>query len=511
MDICTEVGRSEIIKLFINLSFSEDHWLGFDPSIKHLHDLDCWEITVPGTAATDSADSTDSSGDNDGSYGSTGPTFYSSHILIEASHLFGRLTRCFLATDKKPTRDSRIRSKDCTVFIKDAWTEVADGSGDNDVHYKVAHLRKITRTLERYPELAGTYPVLEAGGRVEFQSCSDNTFAKDTMRSVLGDLFDDVRVGEKIRKLPLCAHKRIATSPIGIPLDELRSVPELIIAVADAMRARHVIAEHCHILHRDISTGNFLFRRMEDGTVNGMLIDFDHAIDCEDPDTMPQKEQIGTLPFMSVNNLEKSSNTRTVLDDYEALIYVLAWLGTFGFSTETRRAKEVDYWGEEINPLICEWHMPGPYISIAKWKRMYLDSSDSFSNIVHCLNPDIEGIELLQCLLHDLRTALVDNAEFGPEFVGTRVRRVYDDTNDNLSVPVSRSGLAKSFARHILLLKNRTYQRIDPIEKRAEKASEISKKFIDILDKYADGYREILDDQSRTGGSSEASEQSDDV
>ncbi|KAJ1877791.1 hypothetical protein LPJ66_012028, partial [Kickxella alabastrina] len=119
MDICTEAGRGEVIKLFVNLSFSEDHRLGFDPSIKHLHDLDCWEITVPGTAATDSADNTDSSGGND---------------------------------------ENRIRSKDCTVFIKDAWTEVANGSGDNDVRDEVAHLRKITRTLERYPELAGTYP-----------------------------------------------------------------------------------------------------------------------------------------------------------------------------------------------------------------------------------------------------------------------------------------------------------------------------------------------------------------
>ncbi|KAJ1885652.1 hypothetical protein LPJ66_010013 [Kickxella alabastrina] len=213
---------------------------------------------------------------------------------------------------------------------------------------------------------------------------------------------------------------------------------------------------------------------------------------------------------MSVNNLEKNSNRRTVLDDYEALIYVLTWLGTFGFSTETRRAKEVDNWGEEIKPLICEWHMPGSYITIAMKKRMYLHSTDSFSDIVHHLNPDIEDIALLQYLLHDLRTALVDNTEFGPEFVGTFVQTVYDDTNDDLSVPVSRPGLT-SFARHVLLLKNHTYQCIDPIEKRAEKASEISKKFVDILDKYANACREILDDQSRTGGSSEASEQNDDV
>ncbi|KAI7834812.1 hypothetical protein BX661DRAFT_175569 [Kickxella alabastrina] len=249
---------------------------------------------------------------------------------------------------------------------------------------------------------------------------------------------------------------------------------------------------------------------MMDGTVKGMLIDYDHAINLDSQSRTVRSERSGTLQFLPINDLEGNNNTRTVLDDCEALIYVLAWLGTFGFSMETLRAKKVDCWGEEIKPGISQWHMTGPYISIAEGKRRYLDSSDSFSGIVHHLNPDIEGIELLQCLLHDLRTALVDNAEFGPKFVGTHVKTVYYDTNDDLSVPVSRSGLT-SFARHALLLKNHPYQCIDPIEKRAEKASEISKKFVDILDKYADDCREILDDQRRTGGSSEASEQSDDV
>ncbi|KAJ1940103.1 hypothetical protein GGF37_004121, partial [Kickxella alabastrina] len=383
MDICTEAGRGEVIKLFVNLSFSEDHRLGFDPSIRHLHDLDCWEITVPSTAATDSADSMGSSGGNAGSYGSTGRTFYSSHISIEASHLFGRLTRCFLATDKKPTRDSRIRSKDCTVFIKDAWTKVADGSGVNDVRDEVAHLRKLTQTLERYPELAGTYPVLEAGGRIKFQSCSSNTYTEDTTRSILGCLFDNVRVGEKIRKLPFCAYKRIATSLIGMPLDRLQSIPELIIAVADAMRAHRAIAEHCNILHRDISAGNFLFRSMMDGTVKGMLVDFDHAIDCENLNAIPQNEHIGTLNFMSVNNLEGNSNKRTELDDWEALIYALVWLGKFGLNGMSKYDSDTDEHRRIAGAKINYWVDSTTLKDIARYKRDNLDNSSSFKSILN--------------------------------------------------------------------------------------------------------------------------------
>ncbi|KAJ1879549.1 hypothetical protein LPJ66_011667, partial [Kickxella alabastrina] len=265
----------------------------------------------------------------------------------------------------------------------DAWTEVADGSGDNDVRDEVAHLRKITRTLERYPELAGTYPVLEAGGRIEFQSCSSNTCIEDTTRSILGGLFDNVRVGEKIRKLPFCAHKRIVTSPIGMPLDRLQSVPELIIAVTDAMRAHRAIAEHCNILHRDISAGNFLFRRMMDGTVKGMLIDFDHAIDCENLDAMPQNEHIGTLNFMSVNNLEGNSNRRTELDDWEALIYVLVWLGTFGLNGTPKHDSDTDEHRRIAGAKINNWIDGKTLKGIASYKRDSLDSSSMFKSILN--------------------------------------------------------------------------------------------------------------------------------
>ncbi|KAJ1883849.1 hypothetical protein LPJ66_010897, partial [Kickxella alabastrina] len=495
MDICTKAGRGEAIKLFVNLSFSEDHRLGFDPSIKHLHDLDCWEITVPGTAATDSADSTDSSGGNAGSYGSTGRTFYSSHISIEASHLFGRLTRCFLATDKKPTRDSRIRSKDCTVFIKDAWTEVGDGSGDNDVRDEVAHLRKITRTLERYPELAGTYPVLEAGGRIEFQSCIGNTCTEDTTRSILGDLFDNVRVGEKIRKLPFCAHKRIATSPIGMPLDRLQSIPELIIAVADAMRAHRAIAEHCNILHRDISAGNFLFWRMVDGTVKGMLIDFDHAIDCENLDAMPQNEHIGTLNFMSVNNLEGNSNRRTELDDWEALIYVLVWLGTFGLNGTPKHDSDAGEHRRIAGAKIKYWVGGTTLEDIAEFKRGDLDNSSSFKSILNQFDSSVDCIDVLAVLLIMMRDTLIDNAGCSEDGRGAHMKQPFNHGNCESSAlkvtPSSLSPLSK-FALSVECQETMNTPMVDPFKARADMAPTIAKELLAILKDGAEYCQKLL-------------------
>ncbi|KAJ2118874.1 hypothetical protein IW147_006271, partial [Coemansia sp. RSA 720] len=41
---------------------------------------------------------------------------------------------------------------------------------------------------------------------------------------------------------------------------------------------------------------------------------------------------LGTLPFMSIGNLEQSKVKRTALDDWESLIYVLCWLDTVGIN-----------------------------------------------------------------------------------------------------------------------------------------------------------------------------------
>ncbi|KAI7822503.1 hypothetical protein BX661DRAFT_59779 [Kickxella alabastrina] len=168
-----------------------------------------------------------------------------------------------------------------------------------------------------------------------------------------------------------------------MPLDRLQFVPELIIAVADAMRAHRAIAEHCNILHRDISAGNFLFRRMVDGTVKGMLIDFDHAIDCENLDAMPKNEHIGTLNFMSVNNLEGNSNTRTELDDWEALIYVLVWLGTFGLNGMSRHNSDTDEHRRIAGAKIKYWVDSTTLKDIARYKRDNLDNNSSFKSILN--------------------------------------------------------------------------------------------------------------------------------
>ncbi|KAJ1676242.1 hypothetical protein EV182_008587, partial [Spiromyces aspiralis] len=120
---------------------------------------------------------------------------------------------------------------------------------------------------------------------------------------------------------PSREHRRIVIGSVGESLRSLKSVPELIIVLRDAMKCHSVILSECGILHRDISTNNILVVRPESGCVRGMLIDFDCAVDMEGSEGEARTEMIGTHPFMSVLNLEDSSVKRTALDDWESLLY----------------------------------------------------------------------------------------------------------------------------------------------------------------------------------------------
>ncbi|KAI8318785.1 hypothetical protein GQ54DRAFT_299889 [Martensiomyces pterosporus] len=72
-----------------------------------------------------------------------------------------------------------------------------------------------------------------------------------------------------------------------------------------------------------------------DGTVHGALIDFDCAISVG-VDRKARPERTGTLPFMSVLNLEANWFEHTELDDWESLLYLVCWLATLGINKEDR-------------------------------------------------------------------------------------------------------------------------------------------------------------------------------
>ncbi|KAJ1718138.1 hypothetical protein LPJ61_006817, partial [Coemansia biformis] len=220
---------------------------------------------------------------------------------------------------------------------------------------EVVLLRKIGDKLKEHKKLDGLYPRLEAGGWVH-RGLGDNQVL-DSTREMISGLSD-----EQQRDTPFCLHVRYAMTPIGKPLRDVKSVPELIIVLFDVMRCYMAINNECEILHRDISNNNIMIVRTTTGRIHGLLIDFDCALDTSLEGRAVRPERTGTLPFMSVANLEELGIKQTALDDWESLLYLVCWLGTFGINSSN------DHPGNIKKLRIHEWHDGDP-VDIASKKR----------------------------------------------------------------------------------------------------------------------------------------------
>ncbi|KAI9472828.1 hypothetical protein BX667DRAFT_440944 [Coemansia mojavensis] len=343
MDITTAKGRCDYIRLLVNWCLCDWHQLGFDPSVRYCESErgnGHWEIDVPQMATGDAGMESAGSRYETQTYTITG-------ARVAADHLFGRHTRCFVATPKQSTGNQG------KVLIKDSWSylgrhQVQERSGELG---EIAFLTKINQMVDEHPEFAGTVPRLEDGGIVRLDV--NGQLAIDSVETVLGDL---------CRHLPkhssdyAYTHVRLAMTPVGTRLRELRSVAELVVVISDALQAHKAVLDHCQILHRDISENNIMFTRSSNN-IHGMLIDFDNAVDANAARNRSGPVCTGTLPFMSVNNLRKAKVPRTAVDDMESILYLLIWLGVWGITTEHREQtrgghRRVVNWSMDVETAI---------------------------------------------------------------------------------------------------------------------------------------------------------------
>ncbi|KAJ1679048.1 hypothetical protein EV182_002833, partial [Spiromyces aspiralis] len=388
LDVATKPGRKTFVEFLVNCSFCDIDQLGLDPTMTYLEDIECWKIECP---AEDGKD---------------GPSYvYSDEVIVIAERLFGRHTRCFLGSLDMPTEGSELRHD---VVVKDSWSHAADKRCD-----EVEFLKTIRGALSGKKDTDFEYPRLLCGGRVKILSTGalDNTdyLYRGLPITTTTTTGNDGGSGGPAPMWPSREHRRIVMQPVGRPLRLVKSVPELIIVLRDAMRCHSAILSECHILHRDISTRNILVVRPESGRVRGMLIDFDYAVGTEVSEGEVRTEMTGTPSFMSVLNLENSPGKRTVLDDWESLLYVICWLGTYGINEYTRRKEDGGGDDSKLKKLIIrEWRY-GSFDEIALKKRSHLDTHQAFrSNILAGFNPALKDHELLMDLAWELRATLID-------------------------------------------------------------------------------------------------------
>ncbi|PAV20028.1 other 1 kinase [Pyrrhoderma noxium] len=112
------------------------------------------------------------------------------------------------------------------------------------------------------------------------------------------------------------------------PITSLTDLEEFKTAFRDIFHVIHYLAvSEDGIKHRDISISNLMYRRLEDGSVQGVLNDWDVASTSRmefESDHMNMRT--GTMPFMSIDLHQKLPPVHMERFEYESLFYVLYWI-----------------------------------------------------------------------------------------------------------------------------------------------------------------------------------------
>ncbi|KAJ3784987.1 hypothetical protein GGU10DRAFT_270293, partial [Lentinula aff. detonsa] len=114
-------------------------------------------------------------------------------------------------------------------------------------------------------------------------------------------------------------------------LSELENVREFAQVFYDILQIHRWLYECAGILHRDLSIGNIMFRRI-DGRVYGVLNDFDLSSFVRDMVKGPSSDfRTGTRPFMSVDLLNpKWNGGHLYRHDLESLFFIMILLDSVG-------------------------------------------------------------------------------------------------------------------------------------------------------------------------------------
>ncbi|KAJ2041716.1 hypothetical protein H4S04_007625 [Coemansia sp. S16] len=507
MDISKSEGRRAFIKVLVHWSLCEESQLGRDPTMEYLRDLKCWQIACP---------------DEAGSMGEGADVkyYYFTTVSCQADRLFGRHTRCFLATDIRPTAvisdNNPLRPK---FVIKDSWA-FSKRNASEDTRDEVRSLEKVKACLlAKAAEQDIIIPKIEVGGRVSFLRnggwVEDNTdtlygrgkLVTDKADTVHGpdelaeDNADDANKPGEVRSnddLYFRTHRRIVMEPIGEPLRSTTSVAEFVTVVCDVMRCHNAFVNDCGILHRDISPNNILVFRGADGIARGMLIDLDCAIDIDQEKREKRegrekrKEMTGTLPYMSINNLSGSLVEHTSLDDWESMLCVICWFATLGTISGKRRGD-----GELARCPIGKWRQGSTDEMIAA-KQSTFDSCNSFQNLI-VRHFKLEGVagstgdksdkiggtvgkpdenELLKRLAISIHKCLFQNRRLSPDCHGTFEKPKHVELeHGDLSFEELESDEFDG-------LSNESLPMVNPFKERAEKCETISKQLLEIVYKY---------------------------
>ncbi|KAJ1969660.1 hypothetical protein IWQ62_000487 [Dispira parvispora] len=455
IDMKTVEGRKQFVDDYIRLSICPKYRVGYDPTKTWLPRYGRWEVECFNTNRDKN---------KQGAKCPCASVYVDPNPIISGGSLFGRRTRCHLASLTK-------RGK-LEYVLKESWTEV-DGTLNrvempNEVRI-FNHIEETDRQLEA-PLTENGIPKMVCGGTVCIRkeyvhgdTGHTGQWCYDTMSRYRGELKTNTggdsnhspsagqgessanpRNTDNIIKSVERVHQRLLLTPVGKSMSTLhpygaRSSSEvpvelnpgeatmLCAKVAYCFQRLFGIIYRLHedygIYHRDLSEGNVLV--VEKKITHPMnpnetlivllplLIDFDHARIEGDDVTGKMLSRVGTLPFMSILNLAGRKDKLSFLDECESFLYLYLWKCTTGFarhqvSPPDARKKAQFVHGGTLDPtfdekLVYEWASNEPLGSIESVKRNHMHSRDTFTGVVVQLRPEFES---RRAFFHSLRDAL---------------------------------------------------------------------------------------------------------
>ncbi|KAI9797634.1 MAG: hypothetical protein M1825_005732 [Sarcosagium campestre] len=167
----------------------------------------------------------------------------------------------------------------------------------------------------------------------------------------------------------------LVISPGGRAIRNFRSIPELLKALRDAIKAHRSLYIDGRILHRDISENNIIITNPKEADgFTGMLIDEDLAKEIGSGRS-GARHQTGTMEFMAIQVLQRADHTYR--HDLESFFYVLIWICA-------RRSWEREFLCSAFNRptrnILSKWYT-GSFDDIADAKQGYMHV-DKFADIL---------------------------------------------------------------------------------------------------------------------------------
>lgn len=225
----------------------------------------------------------------------------------------------------------------------------------------------------------------------------------------------------------------VATTPLGRPIREYTSIPELLEVLRDLVKALQSLCVNARILHRDVAIKNLIItpQHSADGP-KGVLVDFNYALDLDN--ARPIEPMVGSDGFMAIGIL--LGQRHTYRHDLESLFCVFLWIAIAN-----------DRVRDEANDIL-----EGMPKTSRFWKWCTMDfgavgrdkaadmSPEGFEGFLGEFSSDFASLQGLAKELH----ALILPVRDGEIFTGTET--------DQVAVQKLYDGMADAFDRSALAL-----------------------------------------------------------